>query len=50
MKEVKILKTISVRIEDAEKEALAKCAEEKDVAVSWLVRQLIKDYLKNQNT
>jgi predicted transcriptional regulator len=47
---VKYLKTISVRIEDAEKEMLTRYAEENDVAVSWLVRQLIKDFLKSQNT
>ncbi len=46
MKEGELMATISVRIDDAEKEALQKIAQEKDVAISWLVRQLIKDYLK----
>lgn len=38
--------TVSIRIDDAEKEALQKIAQEKDVSLSWLVRQIIKDYLK----
>ena len=46
MKEGELMATISVRIDDAEKEALQKIAQEKDVAISWLVRQLIKNYLK----
>lgn len=40
--------TISVRIEETEKEALQKYAEENDLTVSQVVRRAIKDYFAMQ--
>lgn len=39
--------SISIRLEEAEKEALQKYAKEHDLSVSQVVRKIIKDFLKN---
>ena len=45
--------TISIRIEETEKEALQKFAKEHDLTISQVVRRAIKDFLikrpKNKN-
>ena len=38
--------TISIRIEEAEKEALQKFAQENDLSVSQVVRKAIKEFLR----
>ena len=38
--------TISIRIEETEKEALQQYAQEKDLSVSQVVRKAIKEFLK----
>ena len=40
--------TISVRIDESEKEALQKYADENDLTVSQVVRRAIKDYFAAQ--
>lgn len=42
--------TITVRLEEEEKQILAQIAKENDVTVSWVVRKAIKEYLAKQNT
>lgn len=42
--------TITVRLEEEEKQTLAQIAKENDVTVSWVVRKAIKEYLAKQNT
>lgn len=39
--------SISIRLEEVEKEALQKYAKEHDLSVSQVVRKIIKDFLKN---
>lgn len=39
--------SISIRLEETEKEALQKYAKEHDLSVSQVVRKIIKDFLKN---
>lgn len=39
--------SISIRLEETEKEALQKYAKENDLSVSQVVRKAIKDFLKN---
>lgn len=39
--------SISVRLDEAEKEALQKYAKDNDLSVSQVVRKIIKDFLKN---
>lgn len=39
---------LSVRIEEAEKEALQKYAKENDLAISQVVRKAIKEFLVRQ--
>ena len=38
--------TISVRIEDSEKEFLQKYAKENDLSLSWVVRKSIKEFIE----
>ena len=40
--------TISIRIDEIEKEALQEYAELNDLTVSWVVRRAIKEYLAAQ--
>lgn len=46
-KKVNCLTTITIRIEESEKEALQKIAKEQDLSVSQVVRRAIKDFLNN---
>ena len=47
MKEVScLMATISIRIEEEEKEALQKYANENDLSVSQVVRKAIKEFLR----
>lgn len=39
--------TITVRLEEAEKQALAEYAKKNDLSMSQVIRQILKDYLKN---
>ena len=39
--------TITVRIDENEKEALQKIAEEQDLTLSQVVRRAIKEFIKN---
>jgi predicted transcriptional regulator len=41
-----ILTTISIRIDEIEKEALQEYAELHDLTISWVVRKAIKDFLR----
>jgi predicted transcriptional regulator len=49
-KEVNLLTTISIRIEEEEKEALQKYAKEHDLTVSQVVRRAIKEFLLADKT
>lgn len=40
--------TISIRIDEIEKEALQEYAELHDLTVSWVVRKAIKDFLTKE--
>ena len=40
--------TISIRIEETEKEALQEFAKENDLSVSQVVRRAIKEFIANQ--
>jgi predicted transcriptional regulator len=42
------LATISIRIEETEKEALQEFAKENDLSVSQVVRRAIKEFIANQ--
>lgn len=41
--------TISVRLTEEEKEALAQFAQEQDLSMSHVIRKAIKNFLKNNN-
>ena len=43
----KLATTITVRIDENEKEALQKIAEEQDLTLSQVVRRAIKEFIKN---
>ena len=50
MKEVKyILATITVRLEENEKEALAAYAKDNDLSISQVVRKAIKEFLMSNS-
>ena len=40
--------TISIRIEDDEKEQIQHYAEEHDLSMSWVIRRAIKEFLASQ--
>ena len=40
--------TVSIRMEDDEKEQLQKYAEEHDLSMSWVIRRAIKEFLAKQ--
>lgn len=40
--------TISIRIEDDEKEQIQRYAEEHDLSMSWVIRRAIKEFLASQ--
>ena len=42
---------ITVRLEDSERDAIVKYAEENDLSMSWVIRKAIKDFLQSlENT
>ena len=42
--------TISIRIEDDEKEQIQKYAEEHDLSMSWVIRRAVKEFLAAQES
>lgn len=43
------MKTVSVRLEDAEKELLQKYAEKNDLTMSQVLRKAMKEFLQKEN-
>ena len=40
--------SISIRIDESEKEAIQKCAKDNDLTVSQVIRRAIKEFLKEE--
>lgn len=41
--------SITIRIDDAEKVAIQKYADEHDLSMSWVIRKAVKEFLDKEN-